>query len=591
MNKRNGEKMNKKSLIYRMSFFMCLLGLLVISKQAQATSLDIDVVNKENQLLVVYDSRNGMIDEEHRMLDMVLGHFAETIEFVNSKELENSNIEGKTHLIYFGRDEEELSDSTIEIIGSFTGGKLGIGYNVDQLGGSFSFVDLGDEQSIDELSYLNDPDKTQKIEAESIIEVTIDENVEVLSKGKGKAGEFPFIMHQGNTFYMATDSLFPPNSIYLAEILNKMFEVETTEATPAYIRLEDVHPLSDPENLMAIAKELKQRNIPYMVATIPVYTDPKTKIEYHFEDFPEVLEALKYMQENGGSIVLHGYTHQYRGSETGEGFEFWDTENQSPIYSGPDEKFTKISALDFDSQEEYLAAVDEQHSFETDYIKTRLTKGVQELANYGLYPLAFEAPHYTMSQNGYAVTSEIFSTYVGQIQLSDEEWQIMNTAPYASKPSFLNGMLLLPETIGYVDPNLKEPVKEMMNASNLYQVADNGIIGGFYHPYLGVDGFKSLMDEMEKIPNLEWIDLKEIPNTVNVENVSITSKNGEVTAKVDYIGLMKTSFRYPNYYLHIGLDKVIWFMVYLGVTFIAVLVVFIVVQKINEKRFRGRIKS
>lgn len=583
--------MNKRNWVYQMSFLISLIGLLVISKHAQATSLEVDAINSNNHVLVIYDSRDGQLNEEHRMLDMGLGHFAEDIQFVNSKELQESDIEGKTHLVYFGRDEEVLSDTTIETIGLFTGAKLGIGYNVDQLGGSFSFVDLGDEQLIDELSYMSDPKKTQKIEAESIIEATIDDDANVLSKGKGENGEFPFIMNQGNTYYMATDSLFPPNSIYLAEVLNQIFEVKTTEGTPAYIRLEDVHPLSDPENLMAIAKELQERNIPYMVATIPVYTDPKTKIEYHFEDFPKVLEALKYMQKNGGTIVLHGYTHQYRGSETGEGFEFWDVENQSPIYSEADAKFTKISALDFDSQEEYLATLEEQKSFETKYIKKRLTKGVQELANYGLYPLAFEAPHYTMSQNGYAVTSEVFSTYVGQIQLSDEEWEIMNTTPYASKPSFLNGMLLLPETIGYVDPNLKEPVKEMMAASNLYQVADNGIIGGFYHPYLGVEGFNALMDEMEKIPNLEWIDLKEIDNTVNVENVSITSKNGKVTANVNHFGLMKTSLRYPNYYLHLGLDKVIWFMVYLGVAFISILVIFIVIQKIKEKRSWGRIKS
>ena len=35
----------------------------------------------------------------------------------------------------------------------------------------------------------------------------------------------------------------------------------------------------------------------------------------------------------GGSIIIHGYTHAYRYSETGEGFEFWDAKADQPITS------------------------------------------------------------------------------------------------------------------------------------------------------------------------------------------------------------------------------------------------------------------
>ena len=30
------------------------------------------------------------------------------------------------------------------------------------------------------------------------------------------------------------------------------------------------------------------------------------------------------MQDDGAAIIMHGYTHQFYDSETGEGFEFWD---------------------------------------------------------------------------------------------------------------------------------------------------------------------------------------------------------------------------------------------------------------------------
>ena len=76
-----------------------------------------------------------------------------------------------------------------------------------------------------------------------------------------------------------------------------------------------------------------------MVAVIPIYTDPESGETHTFADSPELLKTLKEMQRDGGSIVLHGYTHQFRSSETGEGFEFWDVENNTPIYSPADEPF------------------------------------------------------------------------------------------------------------------------------------------------------------------------------------------------------------------------------------------------------------
>ena len=77
--------------------------------------------------------------------------------------------------------------------------------------------------------------------------------------------------------------------------------------------------------------------------------------------------------------------------------------------------------------------------FEKEYTESKITSGMQELVKFGLYPLAFEAPHYTMSQNGYQILSEHFSTYVGQVQLSDMDWEIMDSTLYATFPSFFNG--------------------------------------------------------------------------------------------------------------------------------------------------------
>ena len=47
-------------------------------------------------------------------------------------------------------------------------------------------------------------------------------------------------------------------------------------------------------------------------------------------DKPDFVDAIKYMVKNGGTIVMHGVTHQYKGT-TAVDFEFWDESTDKPI--------------------------------------------------------------------------------------------------------------------------------------------------------------------------------------------------------------------------------------------------------------------
>lgn len=550
------------------------LFLLLGAKTVYAIEEEVMKVDPEVNVLVLFSTEHWEVDENIRLLDLSIGHFTNEIEYRNVHDLDQLAIEEKTHLFYYGHIEEELPAEVAELATNFEGPMLTIGYNTEQLGERYAFLTVGEKMTITELEYPGDPQKTRSIDPNIVFETILDEGTETLVEGSGSQGRFPLIMRKEKTYYLAADSFDRPYSVYFSQMLNTFFETEPTRKTPAYIRLEDVHPLSDANRLRDAAEELAKRDIPYMIAVTPVYTDPESGRRFHFENHREVLDVLRYMQANGGSVVLHGYTHQFRGSETGEGFEFWDVENEMPIYHGPDEEVVKLSAADFQTEEEYEAFMSENKTYERQYIEERLTRGVQELVNYGLYPLAFEAPHYTMSQHGYEVTSEYFSTYVGQIQLSDERWEIMDTTPYASQPTILKGMRLLPETIGYVQPDAEEPVAGMMESADFYQVVDGGMIGAFYHPYLGLAGLQELLDEMEKIENIEWIDLKNMENTVAVEHVTIQSGEGVVKTDVNRLGLMMTSFDFINYHIKEIVILLTWIIAVIGVTAVLMFISF-----------------
>ncbi|MUK88622.1 DUF2334 domain-containing protein [Ornithinibacillus sp. L9] len=572
-----------------MRYMLSILPIILFSLYISITPQQLNAESKDEPVvLVVYSSKSGTVDEHQRLLDMLIGHFTSSITFKHTSEVREADFEHVTHVFYYGQSKEHLSTEIKQMIEQFNGTVTAIGFNADQLQERFSFIELVSEELVTKISLRSDEEKSVSIMPDTILNVNVTTGSDVLVKGSyGKGVEYPLFITNGNTHYYGTSKLEPPFSIFLGEVLHEVFAMDHSHEHPAYIRLEDIHPLVEPEKVMKVAKELKRRDIPYMVAVIPVYTNPDTKERHYFKDSPQLLKALKYIQDNGGSIVLHGYTHQFRDDETGEGFEFWDVDHNMPIYHGPDDEVLIKTENEFDTPLEYENYLEELLAFENEYIESKLTRGVQELANYGIYPLAFEAPHYTMSQNGYAQTSQYFSTYVGQIQLSDDNWEIMNTSPYITTPTFLEGMLLLPETIGFIDKVDPKAVEKMIQNIHDYSIVRDGIIAGFYHPFLDEDHFEKftkVLDELEQIEGLQWIDLKQMNNNVQVEHVHIKSENGEVIVDIDRLKLFFTSIDFLLYHIKKVAVNATWLMVGAGTVAVTLFISYIVITRKRSRK-------
>ena len=115
-----------------------------------------------------------------------------------------------------------------------------------------------------------------------------------------------------------------------------------------------------------------------------------------FVDSPELVSALQYARERGGTIIMHGYTHQY-GAKT----------NPYDGTSGSDYEF-------------YTAHVDAEKDVRLDgpvpedsrqWAAERLAVGRGELQVCGPSlpdPAIFEFPHYTASAASYQAVNEAF---------------------------------------------------------------------------------------------------------------------------------------------------------------------------------------
>ncbi|AKG03482.1 hypothetical protein AAV35_000915 [Salimicrobium jeotgali] len=491
--------------------------------------MGVSTVSAENgddtkpSVLLVHSLENQGQMKEVRMLDALLGQFTDDITLTTDDKLQEKEVNSYSHLFYYGGVPKQLSKSTISVLNNYQGKIYAAGHNVDQFSQRFSFLEWEGETLINSDVTLAGAESMTLPEERIVYDIRKGDKATVAAKSE----DVPLVVHSGGDYYFSGETFSPPFGQVITESLAAFFEKDN-KSLVKYLRLEDVDPLSDPNQLQSQAEYLAEMNVPYMVSLIPVHTNEEGET-VHLSDSPELIDTLQYMQDNGASIVLHGYKHQYRRSETGEGFEFWDVENDRPIYQ-PSSEDAKTKS-DFKTDQAYQSYMKEAATFEKQYIEEVVTKGIQELTDHNLYPLAFEAPHYAMSQQGYDVVSDHFSSYVGQLQLTNNTWKGQYAPPYESQPSFLHGMTVYPETLGYIEKGEQASFDRMDEEIGQRSTLTKSYLSAFYHPYLGLEGLKKVVQNLEAVDDSTWLDLKEQNNTVSAGDLNITSDNGQI--KVD----------------------------------------------------------
>ena len=291
-------------------------------------------------------------------------------------------------------------------------------------------------------------------------------------------GEVPFA-------YMAHDDRY----LAFADLLYDVLAPTAVARHRALVRIEDVGPDADPAELRAVADYLASRKVPFTVAVYPRYRDPKgvnnggQSEDYTLKQRPQVVSALKYMVSRGGTLLLHGYTHQYStvanpyDGVSANDFEFYKAHvdaNDNVIYDGP---------VPGDS---------------TAWATSRINGGLNEFAFAGLAkPTIFEFPHYAASAVDYRTAATKFATrydrglyYPGVLSKTtvDQTRILGQFFPYLVRDVY--GTAVIPENIGNVEPEpfnqhpARLPADLVASASRNLAIRD-GVASFFYHPYLG----------------------------------------------------------------------------------------------------------
>jgi uncharacterized protein YdaL/uncharacterized lipoprotein YddW (UPF0748 family) len=254
--------------------------------------------------------------------------------------------------------------------------------------------------------------------------------------------------------------------IVFSDLLHDIIREDHERRPLALVRIEDVNPLTDPNSIKKIARYLKSQKVPFSLGLTPFYLNPETNENVALSDRPEIVEALKNIVRSGGSIIMHGSTHQYRGETTAD-YEFWDIMSGTPLFS--------------DSKE---------------YVRQRLITGLSELGKNKLYPIVWETPHYGASQLDYSVINTFFSTAYERRQTIDLHGSDQ-LLPYLIYEHTAGGKII-PENLGYIPLTSPDANPMLMAAQNNLAVRD-GVASFFFHPFVDISVLKDIISGLKKL--------------------------------------------------------------------------------------------
>jgi uncharacterized protein YdaL len=204
---------------------------------------------------------------------------------------------------------------------------------------------------------------------------------------------------------------------------------------------------------------------------------------------------LRYMQSRGGTLIMHGYTHQYS-----------NVINPYTAYTGDDFEFYRVTE-NVDHSLNYLGPVPEDSArWATDRINASFTEFRR--AELGTPPI-FEFPHYAGSAVDYQAVAQQFATrwdggmYYGGVLAGgaiNYSHVIGQRLPYVVRDVY--GSTVLPENCGPYAPTsfyIFKPhtVADILAAADAEAAVRDGFASFYYHPFEGVAALQQIVSGLK----------------------------------------------------------------------------------------------
>jgi len=457
--------------------------------------------------LILYGGARDKSDSyiSAKFLENLLGHFSSIRRTAVSPtaDFEKETIEDKDFIFLVEEEDESLPPQPLlQRLLLFRGQIVWIDMHIDRFlalapnSWSLSWEDFISESGM--TVRYKDTDFTKEDPGLNVVKIHDPKNVRIYSTVRDREGrEYPYVLRSKNLWYFA-DSPFSyamegGRFIVLADLLHDIVNEDHPARHQAMVRIEDVNAEDDPKSLKKIADYLEGKGVPFQVSLIPIFRNPESQYELMLSERPELVAALRYMVRKGGTIILHGATHQHRGVSADD-YEFWDD----------------------------IAGVPIAHE-SPDWIDQRIKQAIDECFAQGLYPLAWETPHYSASENTYRTIAKYFDTFYDRV-MAAEVSGTQQIFPYPARLESL-GAGVVPENLGYVN-YIKPRPQEIVSAARKMLAVRDGMASFFFHPFVPIKHLRAIVKDMKK-QGWTFVSIRDFPCNLRTESRWVTSEGGE----------------------------------------------------------------
>lgn len=495
---------------------------------------------EQPRVLITFDE--GVSHDDVLMMQNLVDHFSVKSEIQALLDVSENDLNAYDYTIFLDSGSVQFRKKAEKALGT-----------VDQ---PLMWIGAGDPNKMHHVHTIHYQSQTYHGQNVPIYHLERNEEMQIYALASDGAQEWVLAAQEENRWMIASKQFFGIIGLVQADLLHDFFETNQTKHHPAFIKIDGVHPQSDPEQLRKIAEMFERNRTPYIVAVTPMYVDPTQGIRVALHDRPQVVQALRDMTERGVSILLHGFTHQYGNSITGNGYEFWDAARNQPIAN------------------------------EQQVIEEKLNKGIAYLVKHELYPIGFVPPLNVMSELGYDIASQYFSTLVGRVQVSDENYLKQQTIPFELKENKY-GMHVIPETVGRFNGQPGDR-QVMMSRLQHMLIVRNSVVGVTFQADMPIEQMEELLTIFREAP-VDVMDFRDHAYTVHTDFV-VLNNSGDgfidvaITDEAQFSSLNQPTER-GRTLLALGTRYFTWALAVLVAVFVLMFVMFIFILK-RKRRIR-----
>ena len=532
---------------------LCLKSTLLFFMFACAFIPSAAAAEKKARVLILYEesTKFGSNYPFPEAIEGLLGHYNSqiSVEKARLNSIMPSQIKKYDIIFYLGTRDKKIPEDLLQSIAT---AKKTIWFdkNIEQLISMKGWKDTIINGEKSDLPYINYGSKNFSISNFIANRIIIPNgNSRIYAYASDDKSKLPYIWNRDNIWYFSSLQADNPYNIITCDVLHEILKINHPSQRKVLIRIEDVSPNSDPQKLLAITTFLTNAGYPFAIGVIPALSDKSGAI-ITINEKPALITILKAAQTNGASIIQHGYTHQNIYSpKTGEGYEFWNGLEDKPL---PPELEQQTEA--------------------------RIISGLNILVNAGLYPVAFEAPHYAMSRTGYVMLAQHYSRLCGAIQLSDYSNQISFSYPQSFYCIYAK-MDVWPETLGYYQADLPYSVEDILKEADKASIVRDCNTSFFFHCYMPVQKLKQITKGLIK-QGYSFQDLTALPYTTQADGILIKSDGITQTNEID---LQKVA-QAPGIQTRRDFTQSMWWLLTALISIVALLTIIAILSS-RKRRF------